>query len=611
MADRSFNRFVEQELGKFPHFLIFTMLEWVLIIMLFIDGLLAFVANEFAKLFELQVPCLLCTRIAHALVHRDPEFYYNDWICEAHKKDVSSLAYCHNHKKLSDVRKMCEGCLFSFAIEKDSDCIKHKPAVEILNKDLECFVGDDSQMPLSLTAGKNDDFVHAEKSLIRYCSCCGDPLKVKSSYSKGKGANAYSLSPTPSPRAPFVTLSRETCSLNSPRNRYAKSKSISEHDSVPEDGSNGFNPDTQVREDAKATTVLLLTESEDLNGNASKSPNFGRGNKFFGVSPTNSATNSPRFGTRSTRKSPLGKTMFASGCTEENLPIIEADGDYILHHLKRQVQLDRKSLIALYMELDVERSASTVAANNAMAMITRLQAEKAAVQMEALQYQRMMEEEAEYDQDVLQETVDLLAKREEEIRVLKDEIEEYREKYGSLNKDGFERVEVEANEDYLEYISKPYSSYSAKSESCSSNSSANEEEINGEDAYGPGTQSESLKEFKGEETHPLRRLKNLEKRNHFLSENGALSSESSSNRVEKTNDETGKQRKPILTKELSHLSQRVKDLEADNGFLEHAAQTLEKHSEGARLLIEISRNMRKLRQLVTMNLEENDDSFLA
>ena len=36
-----------------------------------------------------------------------------------------------------------------------------------------------------------------------------------------------------------------------------------------------------------------------------------------------------------------------------------------------------------------------------MAMITRLQAEKAVVQMEALQYQRMMEEQAEYDQDAI------------------------------------------------------------------------------------------------------------------------------------------------------------------------------------------------------------------
>lgn len=72
-------------------------------------------------------------------------------------------------------------------------------------------------------------------------------------------------------------------------------------------------------------------------------------------------------------------------------------------------------------------------------------------------------------------------------------------------------------------------------------------------------------------------------------------------------DVAGKQMKPFLTREFSNLSQRVKDLDADNGFLEHATQKLEKQSEGARLLIEISRNMRKLRQLVTMNLEENDD----
>lgn len=246
MAHRSFKRFVEQELGKFPHFLIFTMLEWVLIIMLFIDGLLAFVANEFAKLFELQVPCFLCTRIAHALVHRDADLYYNDWICEDHKKDVSSLAYCHNHKKLSDVRKMCEGCLLSFATAKESDCIKNKSApVEILNKDLECYFGDSSQMPLSLTARKKDDFVHVEKSSIHYCSCCGDPLKVKSPYSKGRVVNAFSPSPTPSPRAPFVTLSRETGSLKSPCTRYAKLRFISEHDSLPEDGSSEFNQDTQ------------------------------------------------------------------------------------------------------------------------------------------------------------------------------------------------------------------------------------------------------------------------------------------------------------------------------------------------------------------------------
>jgi len=49
-------------------------------------------------------------------------------------------------------------------------------------------------------------------------------------------------------------------------------------------------------------------------------------------------------------------------------------------------------------ELEEERSAAAIAANQMMAMINRLQEEKAAIQMEALQYQRMMEEQSEYDQ---------------------------------------------------------------------------------------------------------------------------------------------------------------------------------------------------------------------
>jgi len=85
------------------------------------------------------------------------------------------------------------------------------------------------------------------------------------------------------------------------------------------------------------------------------------------------------------------------------------------------------------MELDEERSAAAVAANNAMAMITRLQAEKASVQMEALQYQRMMEEQAEYDQEALQVLKEMLLKREEDVKVLEAELDTYRLKFGPVN----------------------------------------------------------------------------------------------------------------------------------------------------------------------------------
>ncbi|KAB2022259.1 hypothetical protein ES319_D07G196700v1 [Gossypium barbadense] len=79
-------------------------------------------------------------------------------------------------------------------------------------------------------------------------------------------------------------------------------------------------------------------------------------------------------------------------------------------------------------ELEEERSASAIAANQTMAMITRLQEEKAAMQMEALQYQRMMEEQSEYDQEALQLLNELMIKREKEKEELEKELEIYRKK---------------------------------------------------------------------------------------------------------------------------------------------------------------------------------------
>jgi hypothetical protein len=240
MASRSFSHFVEEEMGKFPHFVIYMLLEWVLIIILFLDGFLAFVANEFARFFELKIPCWLCTRFDHVMVHRNPDFYYNESVCEAHKKDMSSLAFCHNHKKLSDIRKMCEGCLLSFATEKESDCDTYKSLVGILHKDLECFVEDGQPIQLSL---KDDDgFMMIDRNFSQKCSCCGQPLKVKSSSSysstssympKPKRSESFARAPTPSPRAfPFSTSKNdEPHSLELPHIGYTQLKFMTRNDS--------------------------------------------------------------------------------------------------------------------------------------------------------------------------------------------------------------------------------------------------------------------------------------------------------------------------------------------------------------------------------------------
>ncbi|XP_022768020.1 probable myosin-binding protein 5 isoform X2 [Durio zibethinus] len=563
MAKRSFKQFVEQELGKVAKFFIYAVLEWMMIFVLFIDGFLAFFASEFARFFELPIPCLLCTRIDHVLVRRNADFYYNDSVCKNHKKKVSSLAFCHAHKKLSDIRKMCESCLLSFATEKESDCDTYKSLLGILHKDIELLVDEDHEVHLSLPAGKKDEVL--EKSNDQWCSCCWLPLKIKSSYAKVKNSSLSSLAPAPSPRSPAYR------NLYLSHIKYTELKLNSDESEVHEDidRTRGIILEKPFREDAKAATIPLLMDADDED----KTPHFIRGNKFFGISLSESATNSPRW-TRIPRKSLLEKTVFASESGEGQVAN-EAEGD-ILHHLKRQVRMDRKSLMALYMELDEERSASAVAANNAMAMITRLQAEKAAVQMEALQYQRMMEEQAEYDQEALQEMNNFLAKREEEFKDLEAELEAYRKKYGCLKEVDFKGQGDESDEGYQVLKLPCYSSDNGRAECNSPTRSLNEGSNTGEKAQNHD-QSDSMHDEVGEEGFNTSkkvsdRLKNREKKLQISSDGEGVSSKPSSN---------------------------------DDDNLEE--ETDEIGSDGAKLLTEISQSLQKLQHYVTMSYSESRD----
>ncbi|KAG2256633.1 hypothetical protein Bca52824_075927 [Brassica carinata] len=110
----------------------------------------------------------------------------------------------------------------------------------------------------------------------------------------------------------------------------------------------------------------------------------------------------------------------------EGVSVSEIEGESEVERLKRQVDHDRKFLTGLYKELEEERSASAVATNQAMAMITRLQEEKATFQMEALQNLRMMEEQAQYDLEAIQKLNELLVEREKVIQDLEAEIDYFR-----------------------------------------------------------------------------------------------------------------------------------------------------------------------------------------
>uniref|UniRef100_A0A0D9VPW3 GTD-binding domain-containing protein n=1 Tax=Leersia perrieri TaxID=77586 RepID=A0A0D9VPW3_9ORYZ len=102
------------------------------------------------------------------------------------------------------------------------------------------------------------------------------------------------------------------------------------------------------------------------------------------------------------------------------------EGESSLECLKQRVEIGKKKMSILYKELEAERSASAVAASEAMAMINRLQEEKASMHMEALQYLRMMEEQADHDQEAIERLNDMLTEREKEMLDLEAELENYR-----------------------------------------------------------------------------------------------------------------------------------------------------------------------------------------
>ncbi|XP_049366262.1 probable myosin-binding protein 5 isoform X1 [Solanum verrucosum] len=588
MASRSFKCLVEQKLGRVGVFCVYAVLEWVMILLLFIDGFLALFTNEFAKFFELKVPCLLCTRIDHIFIKRNSSFYYNESICEGHKKDISSLAYCHVHKKLSDIRNMCEGCLLSFATEKEADCDKYKSLVGILHKDIDCFVDDDKRM--SIKSVKNEEEATKTGSVvIRNCSCCGEPLKLRTKYVRNSSINGnhYSQAPASSPRSPLTWKNEESGNMELPHIQYTKLKFSSDNESILPDDEGHQN--AAGKEDTKAATAPLLPDPEDIHDESCKTPVSAR-NKFFGIPLTDSAQASPKWPNKP-RKLGGDKSEFISDANDTSA-VNEADDD-ILHSLKRQVRLDRKSLMELYMELDEERSASAVAANNAMAMITRLQAEKAAVQMEALQYQRMMEEQAEYDQEALQVMKDLVLKREEEIKVLEAEMDTYRERYGVIKKVGSEVCEVDADDDYQELRSQSASSFDERSD-CSSprevdHNGVNEFHIERPGEYRDENVDESNLDFENERSYLQGLLANLEKKikippdveSHVLESNVI--------------QDKGNDNKVILTREVSLLRERLRAVEAESGFLKHAAMTLQRGREGTKLLNEIAQHLRELR----------------
>ncbi|XP_017187236.3 probable myosin-binding protein 4 isoform X2 [Malus domestica] len=338
-----------------------------------------------------------------------------------------------------------------------------------------------------------------------------------------------------------------------------------------------------------------------------------------------------------------------SGLSVDGSIVSEIEGESMVDRLKRQVEHDKKIMSALYKELEEERNASSIASDQAMAMITRLQEEKAALRMEALQQLRMMEEQAEYDNEALQKTDDLLVEKEKEVQDLEAELEFYRNKY--------------PNESMLDNLAETTGDIQARdigvvhseSSSMEHSSSVHKHVDNGKphthskvegaattfgDKDGSSVKA-TLLDFEDEKIQILQYLEKLEKSLSLLSANG-VNSDSSKGDCSKKG---GSQENPLSvqheesvslsghTESLkspqsndkgqcdircsgpnsadlcqvtdlaslrilsSNVFKRLKALEADREFLEHAINSLKHGEEGLTFIQDIASYLGELRQI--------------
>lgn len=144
--------------------------------------------------------------------------------------------------------------------------------------------------------------------------------------------------------------------------------------------------------------------------------------------------------------------------------------------LREALRSQHQALQDLYTELEEERNSSSTAANETLAMILRLQEEKAAVRLEADQYKRLAEEKLAHDRESLAYFEDLIHRKDEEIAALECEVQAYRHRLLSI---GFDDLEIGK-------IRWPGRSYpNDREEDCDSWTSSCTEKLEGFDGYDP------------------------------------------------------------------------------------------------------------------------------
>ncbi|KAL8034990.1 hypothetical protein ABFX02_12G067600 [Erythranthe guttata] len=415
----------------------YAVLEWILIFLLLLNSLFSYLIIKFAMFFGLQPPCLLCSRIDHIIDHQNRNG--SDLVCEVHARPVSELGYCSARRELSESRETCGDRLSVFG---------NGNRVVTIDKERE------GHGCISVFVNEKNNHEVFDKSVQDYVE---EDARVRVSWDEHLEF--------------FVDDSGR---------RLVRIESI---DSITEESRNKDNAvlDVDLNEEPEFGI-------EDEDGN---SPIFHAEN---GHSMEIDAAEYYAFSTNNIRSLlHLDLNEIEENSLDDQLKIIE--------RLKSELREERKCLEGLYSELEEERSASAVAANQTMAMINRLQDEKAAMQMEAFQYHRMMEEQSEYDQEALYRLNQVIMKREKEKQELEKELEFCRKKL----------LDYETREKKTRRVLKKSSTSSSRSSGFfSSPYCSNSEESDGFSAdLNEEAKEESLADFEEDEFEDVREISRL------------------------------------------------------------------------------------------------------
>ncbi|ONK59637.1 uncharacterized protein A4U43_C08F8670 [Asparagus officinalis] len=638
--------------------------ELVLIVLLYIHALLSYLVHKFACHRKLPPPCILCSKFDR----RRPDFY-RGLFCNAHQLEISSLTYCRVHQRLADGHDMCKACLLSFVgkvkgtniglgankLKKFCSCC----SVSIKNRSKAIYNGGDSRFDRLSKIGRNE--LKSEMETEVPFSGVGDvkeDLLSRCLEAAPMASVQEKLIQTPSVM-PNISISVPERKIQADVSHGLEETIWNQVEVKP----NISVSSDIVIEQVPAEALITKFDVPDSNGDSVKASNSSdiasRTSQIMNErlssikAPLPSPASCDLLAARESSivpediKSRLSQisssrwldfpwndnfTPKANGQGDESKLsdakrssvdrnesvveyldgsfISEIEGESLEDRLKRQIEQDRKLMSVLYRELEEERNASEISANEAMSMINRLQEEKATIQMEALQYLRMMEEQTEYDQEALQKLNELLDERDKDIIDLASMVESYRKQFGGkplMSRDSEEQFDCEEKENTENSVSTPCFMRPGGCEN------------------GKTLMRNTVLDFEDEKVHISECLKKLERKLKLVSSSGAFAAESELYRepILEEDDEgpfsikvalresrlrslssngrqfMGGQRNDIasLGNEISQLNVRLEALEEDRSFLEHAVRSLRNGSSGIQFVQEIACHLRELRKI--------------